>query len=452
MPLTFFPPPCTIIDWGKISGDIADQEDLQNALDGKAASCHDHDADYSPLSHSSDTDNPHEVTKSQVGLGNVTNDAQVKKSASSTDGNIPLWDGASGNLLKNGPGLQTLISESDNHVPTSAAVSKYACAADDWSRPYGGYIFDGTDDYIDFANSCDFGTGDFSIEVWLKFNAGGSLERIASKYENSNYFWTINKISNDRIQFTGRAGGENKVEAIGSTSLSAGVLYHIIVRVDRNAGCSIYINNFEESLGTNTYSTDDIDNNGDMHIGRLSSNYFDGEIYLMRIYSDLLIESEIQQAFNNGRPDQTPKFDNCMLELIPQNAGAFTWRNNVNQNHGRVDGAAALTKIPNPLVLKKSISGDTVLTNAVPAGYKIDMILVDETAGNAVSGGLNIGTGAGGSQVVSAAAVAANAQNVDCTLAKRYFSDSASQSLYLNAATAWNSASIDIKILLKRLL
>lgn len=33
------------------------------------------------------------LVKGDVGLGNVTNDAQVKKLASSTNGNIPTWNG-----------------------------------------------------------------------------------------------------------------------------------------------------------------------------------------------------------------------------------------------------------------------------------------------------------------------------------------------------------------------
>ena len=36
---------------------------------------------YTPYSHLSDTSNPHSVTKDQVGLSNVTNDSQLKRSA-----------------------------------------------------------------------------------------------------------------------------------------------------------------------------------------------------------------------------------------------------------------------------------------------------------------------------------------------------------------------------------
>lgn len=58
--------------WGGITGTLSDQTDLQNALDAKASA--------SGLSaHTSDTGNPHSVTKAQVGLGNVDNTADASK-------------------------------------------------------------------------------------------------------------------------------------------------------------------------------------------------------------------------------------------------------------------------------------------------------------------------------------------------------------------------------------
>ena len=58
--------------WGLINGDISDQEDLQSALNSKAES--------SDLTdHVNDTNNPHEVTKAQLGLGNVDNTSDSNK-------------------------------------------------------------------------------------------------------------------------------------------------------------------------------------------------------------------------------------------------------------------------------------------------------------------------------------------------------------------------------------
>lgn len=61
----------------KLAG-LPSSEDLDDAIaDAKKAG---EDAQSNLESHEQDTDNPHEVTKDQVGLGSVTNDAQVKRS------------------------------------------------------------------------------------------------------------------------------------------------------------------------------------------------------------------------------------------------------------------------------------------------------------------------------------------------------------------------------------
>lgn len=60
-------------------------------------------------SHTSNTSNPHSVTKTQVGLSNVTNDVQVK-AVSSTDNAIVRFDGTSGQVQNSG----VVIDDSGN--------------------------------------------------------------------------------------------------------------------------------------------------------------------------------------------------------------------------------------------------------------------------------------------------------------------------------------------------
>jgi len=52
------------------------------ALAGKSPIGHNHDSAYAPLGHVSNTENPHSVTKAQVGLGSVDNTADVDKPVS----------------------------------------------------------------------------------------------------------------------------------------------------------------------------------------------------------------------------------------------------------------------------------------------------------------------------------------------------------------------------------
>lgn len=75
--------------------------------------------------HANDTSNPHNVSASDVGLGSVTNDKQVKANASSTDGNIPTWYGTTGDKLKTGYTVETTLTGSNSAIARADAVKAY---------------------------------------------------------------------------------------------------------------------------------------------------------------------------------------------------------------------------------------------------------------------------------------------------------------------------------------
>ena len=89
---------------------------------------HNHDASYETKNaniqtHISNTSNPHGTTASQVGLGNVTNNKQLKAAASSTVGKIPIWSNTTGDLLGDGYAVETTLTSNTGNIPTSSAVS-----------------------------------------------------------------------------------------------------------------------------------------------------------------------------------------------------------------------------------------------------------------------------------------------------------------------------------------
>ncbi len=77
------------------------------------------------------TANPHSVTASQIGLANVTNDAQMKKIASNTDANVPIWSGTTGDTLANGYGVQTSLSSSTTALVRADAIATAVGAKQD---------------------------------------------------------------------------------------------------------------------------------------------------------------------------------------------------------------------------------------------------------------------------------------------------------------------------------
>lgn len=69
--------------------------------------------------------NPHGTTKTDVGLGNVTDNAQVKKAASSINGNIPVWSGTTGDALGSGYSVETSFTGSSSAIARADAVKAY---------------------------------------------------------------------------------------------------------------------------------------------------------------------------------------------------------------------------------------------------------------------------------------------------------------------------------------
>jgi hypothetical protein len=92
---------------------------------------HNHTGTYEPAnaniqSHISNTSNPHATTKTHIGLSNVTNDAQMKKLASSTSGNVPTFANTTGDLLASGYSVETSSLVGSSSALARADVIKAA--------------------------------------------------------------------------------------------------------------------------------------------------------------------------------------------------------------------------------------------------------------------------------------------------------------------------------------
>lgn len=109
---------------------------------------------------------------------------------------------------------------------------------------------------------------------------------------------------------------------------------------------------------------------------------------------------------------------------------------NANANFANLDDDHVVLRL-------EAVTADT--TFVVPAGYRISSIDIVNGTANAVTGGVDIGTSAGADDIVAAVAVGANA-TVHPTPLKRLFA--AQQTVHVSAATAWNSASLTVIVML----
>jgi hypothetical protein len=85
--------------------------------------------------HLGSTSNPHSTTASQVGLGNVTNNAQVKKIGSSTDNAILRWDGTTGDLPQD-----SVVTIAD--TTGTISINAHAALSDPGATPTGKFLRD----------------------------------------------------------------------------------------------------------------------------------------------------------------------------------------------------------------------------------------------------------------------------------------------------------------------
>jgi hypothetical protein len=102
------------------------------------------------------------------------------------------------------------------------------------------------------------------------------------------------------------------------------------------------------------------------------------------------------------------------------------------------------TKLKDIIVNQKLAQEGNFQFNYQAGGIQIISIQIHETAGNAVTGGLRIGTSAGATDVVVAQAVGANALFVltDVAVVKKTF-PFVPFDLYVEAVTDWNGAVIN---------
>lgn len=86
------------------------------------------------------------LTASDVNLGKVTNDAQIKKSTSSTDGYIPTWSGNAGDTLGTGYAISGTGSVAMTNSPTFTGTPNIGTGSPTWT------VTDETLDQLKFIN------------------------------------------------------------------------------------------------------------------------------------------------------------------------------------------------------------------------------------------------------------------------------------------------------------
>jgi hypothetical protein len=163
----------------------------------------------------------------------------------------------------------------------------------------GGYWFDGADDRITVANHPAFspGSGDFSLEIWIKAEAGGpEMQRLLSRQAGA---WFFLRLQSGLANFSINDGAVQRT-VTGGTDLRDSLWHHLLAQADRDssAGLKIFLDGIEHAAA-NAAGVGPITSSVDLNIGRYDggAEYFRGNIGDVRIYNRLLDFPEIRRRF-----------------------------------------------------------------------------------------------------------------------------------------------------------
>ena len=160
--------------------------------------------------------------------------------------------------------------------------------------------FDREDDYVDCGNdsSLDLGTGDFSLEAWIKSSNVEEGKNIIAKVEDDDNRWYF-RIWRGKFYFY-TPNVPLQVKSV--TPVETDRWYHVVLTCKRGERCYIYVNGKDDTSGSPRMDSTDLTNRGNLWIGKYSDtapSAFKGLIDEVRIYNRALSVDEIKEYYIN---------------------------------------------------------------------------------------------------------------------------------------------------------
>jgi len=167
--------------------------------------------------------------------------------------------------------------------------------------------FDGTGDYLSFTETAfpiSDGGDKFSISFWAKRDtAGVSADHVLSNVNG--YKRKINfNTAGDRLEIEGDTNGQ---EAYGSVTADTNWHHYVITLTNPGGGSEATVVVYEDgsSVTTNTASLGS--STGDLTVNAIGSvpsgsNGFDGLLYQIALYDEVLDANAVTAIYNSGTP------------------------------------------------------------------------------------------------------------------------------------------------------
>lgn len=151
---------------------------------------------------------------------------------------------------------------------------------------------DGVDDHATFPNIVNPANNYFTASAWVKLDAASGAQYILQQSGTNGKIW----LYRDSTGVLGTYLGGSPL--LGTTQMNTGTWYHVAVTYD-SATVRLYKNGVLEASAARTLTSE----TGNMMVGvsKSASNYWDGLIDNMRVYSRQLTDNDILDAYRLGQ-------------------------------------------------------------------------------------------------------------------------------------------------------
>ena len=170
-------------------------------------------------------------------------------------------------------------------------------------RVDGAYDFDGSNDYVRVPDhpTLDLGTGDFSIDAWIKTTGNGIIVSKRTAQPTVGYLFMIWS-GRPLLQLGDPAGSWANYTALGAPAVTDGAWHHVAVTVDRDFNGIFYIDGTAVTVFDPENRDGDLSNSVDLWIGRdpHEGPAFNGLIDEVEIFDRALSHLEIAGLYAAG--------------------------------------------------------------------------------------------------------------------------------------------------------
>jgi len=217
----------------------------------------------------------------------------------------PSWDSFTKLVLNcNGDDASATFTDEIAHTMTRRGTAQIDTAQYKFGGASG--LFDGDSDYVDTPDHADwnFGTGDFTIDFWVRFNTTGGNQTFIGQTEDAQNWWECN-IQSGKLYMYFKIGNVVKAHYIMTNAISglaADTWYHIAF-IRNTTTALMFVNGVSQALTeTVAFSTNDVgDVTATLEIGASST----GGTYVNGWMEDVRISKGIARWTANFTPPTT---------------------------------------------------------------------------------------------------------------------------------------------------